>query len=78
MCLVLGLAAGVLRFEPLAGVLLYVVGFSLTNLSFYLFCCEGNPQLFFASPIREIFVDTLPSGVAGYVMMWCLTYALVK
>lgn len=78
MCLALGVAAGVLGLESLAGVALYLVGMTLANLSFYLLCCEGKPELFFASPIKEIFVEKLPTGVAGFVMMWCLTFALVK
>lgn len=77
-CLALGVAAGALGLESLAGVALYLVGMTVSNLSFYVLCCEGKPELFFAAPLREIFVDQVPSGVAGYVMMWCLTYALVK
>lgn len=78
MCLALGLGAGVLGLESLAGVGFYLVGFSLANLSFYLLCCEGKPEFFFLSPLKNIFLDPIPSGIAGYVMMWCLTFALMK
>lgn len=78
MCLALGFAAGVLRLESLAGVMFYLVGFTVANFTFLLFCCEGKLRLFFKSPMKEIFVDKILAGVAGYLMMWCLISALVK
>lgn len=78
MSLALGVGAGVLGLESLSGFLFFLVTFSMSNLSFFFLCCEGKPEDFFNNPMREIFVDGITSSVAGYVMMWCLTYALVK
>lgn len=78
MSLALGVGAGVLCLESLLGFLFFLVGFSLSNLSFFVLCCQGEPQTFFKNPFKEIFLDGIVSSLAGYVMMWCLTYALVK
>lgn len=78
MSLALGVGAGVLCLESVVGFLFFLVAFSLSNLSFYLLCCEGKPSDFFKNPLSEIFLDGIASSLAGYVMMWCLTYALVK
>lgn len=76
--LALGVGCGVLGLESLNGFWFYLVGFSLSNFSFYMLCCQGSPEEFFKNPLKEIFVDGLFTSLAGYVMMWCLTYALVK
>ncbi|SGZ56966.1 CIC11C00000003653 [Sungouiella intermedia] len=78
MSLALGVGAGVLCLESLNGFFFFLVTFSLSNLSFFLLCCEGKPESFFQNPWKEIFLDGISSSLAGYVMMWCLTYALVK
>ncbi|EAZ63949.1 hypothetical protein PICST_52049 [Scheffersomyces stipitis CBS 6054] len=76
--LVLGVGSGVLTLESAYGFIFYVVGITLTNLLFYLICCEGQPHKFFKKPVQEVFLDGVLTNVAGYIMMWCLVYALVK
>lgn len=78
MSLALGVSAGILGLESLYGFLFFLVGFSLSNLGFFLECCKGEAQMFFISPFRQIFFDGFVGGLSGYVMMWCLTYALVN
>lgn len=78
MSLVLGTACGVLTLEAFTGAAFFVAATTLVNGGFYLVCCGGNGSKFFLSPVKEIFVDTLGSSVAGFVMMWCLVYALVR
>lgn len=78
MCLWLGVGAGILSLESIYGFLFYVVGMSLTNIGFILVCCEGAPKTFFRDPIKQVFLDGLLGNIAGYIMMWCLVYALVK
>lgn len=78
MSLALGVGAGVLGLESLSGFVFYLICFTLCNFSFYFFCCEGQERLFFRNPIKEIFLDGIPISLAGFIMMWCLTYALVK
>lgn len=78
MSLVLGVGAGVLTLESIWGFLMYTAGLTLTNVVFYIFVCEGRPSAYFRKPVQEIFVDGILSNLAGYVMMWCLVYALVK
>lgn len=78
MSLVLGTACGILALEAYLGAAFYVAASTLVNGAFYMVCCEGKGSRFFESPIKEIFVDTLGTSVAGFVMMWCLVYALVR
>ena len=78
MCLALGFSAGVLGLESHAGIALYVAGSVLITFSFDVVCCGRQPKLFFVSPVREIYVNTLWSGAAGFVIMWCLSYTLVN
>lgn len=78
LSLVLGIGSGILTLESISGFLFYIIGFTLTNLAFYTVCCQGQPKTFFKNPIKEIFIDGVFSNIAGYIMMWCLVYALVK
>lgn len=78
MALALGVGAGVLTLESVYGFLFYIIGFTITNLTFYQICCEGKAIEFFRKPLHEIFVDGIASNVAGFLMMWCLVFALVK
>ncbi|CAH6722385.1 ER membrane protein complex subunit 6 [[Candida] jaroonii] len=78
MCLSLGVGAGVLSLESLYGFLFYIVGMTLTNVGFIIVCCEGKPKEFYRNPLQQIFLDGLQGNIAGFVMMWCLVYALVK
>lgn len=78
MSLVLGVSAGVLTLESLWGFGVYVLGLTLTNAVFYIYVCQGQAGAFFHKPVQEVFVDGLLGNLAGFVMMWCLVYALVK
>lgn len=78
MSLTLGVGSGILMLETLQGFLFYLVGISITNVAFYIMCCEKSASRFFRSPFQEIFINGIVSNAAGYVMMWCLVYALVK
>lgn len=78
MALALGVGAGVLTLESLYGFLFYALGITLTNAAFYVVCCQGKADEFFRSPLQEIFIDGIPSNIAGFTMMWCLVFALVK
>ncbi|KAI5949196.1 hypothetical protein KGF57_004794 [Candida theae] len=76
--LVLGVVAGITTLESLNGFLFFFGGLSLTNAAFYLLCGQGNIEKFFQNPLQEIFVEGLAGNLPGYIMMWCLIYALVK
>lgn len=78
MSLALGVSAGILNLESVYGFLFFLVAFSLSNLAFYLECCKGEADKYFESPSRQIFLDGLFPALSGYVMLWCLTYALVN
>lgn len=78
MSLALGVAAGVLSLESLYGFMFYGVGLTITNVVFYVVCCHNQPKSYFRDPVQEIFVSSLSNNVAGFVMAWCLVYALVK
>ncbi|EGV63448.1 hypothetical protein PSN45_004267 [Yamadazyma tenuis] len=78
MCLSLGVAAGVLSLESFMGFVFYAAGMTATNLGFVAVCCHGKPRQFFRFPLQEVFWDGIQSNIAGYIMMWCLVYALVK
>ncbi|CAH2355190.1 ER membrane protein complex subunit 6 [[Candida] railenensis] len=79
--LALGVGAGILAPEPVYGFLFYVIGYTVSNIAFYITCCEGlqgRAGQFYKSPVKEIFVDNLLHNIPEYIMMWCLVYALVK
>ncbi|CCG23677.1 Emc6 protein [Candida orthopsilosis Co 90-125] len=76
--LVLGVVAGIITLESLKGFLFFFGGLSLTNAAFYVLCGQGNIHKFFQSPFQEIFVSGVVGNLPGYIMMWCLVYALVK
>lgn len=76
--LVLGVVAGIITLESLNGFLFFFAGLSLTNAAFYLLCGQGKIQKFFQNPFQEIFVQGIAGNLPGYIMMWCLVYALVK
>ncbi|CAK9441018.1 uncharacterized protein LODBEIA_P48870 [Lodderomyces beijingensis] len=76
--LALGVVAGIMTLESLYGFLVYFVGISVTNVAFYLICGESNAGKFFRNPIQEIYVNNLLNNIPGFVMSWCLVYALVK
>lgn len=78
MSLSLGIAAGVLGLESLGGFAFYLVGIIASDLSFLAICCQNSPGNFFVSPVKEVILEGLFTSLAGYVMMWCMTYALVK
>ncbi|CAN3362063.1 ER membrane protein complex subunit 6 [Diutina catenulata] len=74
--LVIGSACGILQFEGLHGFLFYAISYLLTNAVFVVICCEANPSKYFAS--HMVFASGFTSKLAGFIMMWCLTGALVK
>lgn len=76
-CLALGVAAGILTLELLRGFAFYLIGLVLINALFFIVCCEGNPTRFFKLPLSSAGSAVL-SNIPGFVMMWCLVYALVK
>ncbi|RLV96342.1 ER membrane protein complex subunit 6 [Spathaspora sp. JA1] len=76
--LVLGIVSGILTLESLYGFLLYVVGLTLANGLFYVLCGDGKVERYFKSPVQEIFVSGVVGNIPGFVMMWCLVYALVS
>ncbi|RCK62925.1 ER membrane protein complex subunit 6 [Candida viswanathii] len=76
--LALGVGSGILTLESLNGFLFYLAGITATNVLFYIICGEGRPGKYFKSPIQEVFLNGVFSNLAGFIMMWCLVYALVK
>lgn len=78
MTLALGTGAGILTFESFQGFVAYFVGLTITNMVFYTVCCKGQANSFFESPVKEIFISSMPENLPGFIMMWCLVYALVN
>lgn len=73
----LGIAAGAMGYESFDGLAFYSAGLMIAYLSFFVVCCRSQPHMFFVSPGKEA-VNGYLTSLAGFVMMWCLTYALVK
>ncbi|CCE81858.1 Piso0_002535 [Millerozyma farinosa CBS 7064] len=76
--LTLGIGSGILTLESYKGFLLYIFGYTAVNLIFYFVCCNKKAASFFRKPFHEIFLEDILSDMPGFVMMWCLTYALVR
>ena len=64
--LALGVGSGILTLE------------SMNDLLFYIICGEGRPSKYFKNPLQEVFISGVFSNIPGFIMMWCLVYALVK
>lgn len=78
MSLSSGIAAGALGLESYYGFVFFLLVGLASNLSFLIICCEGAPKKHFIYSTREVMADGILMNFAGYLMMWCLTYALVK
>ncbi|KAL6451761.1 EMC6 ER membrane protein complex subunit 6 [Candida maltosa Xu316] len=76
--LALGVGSGILTLESLYGFAFYLIGITITNLLFYTICGENRPSKYFKNPIHEVFFSGIFGNVPGFIMMWCLVYALVK
>jgi len=76
--LVLGVVAGITTLESLNGFLFFLGGLTLTNAAFYILCGQGNIHKFFQNPFQEVLILGIAGNIPGYIMMWCLVYALVK
>lgn len=77
-CLALGTGAGILTLESYYGFGFYIVGITVVNAAFWTVCCEGRSHRYFTNPAHEIFLKGVVTDIPGFVMMWCLVYALVK
>lgn len=75
--LLFGSMAGILQLEAWFGFGLFVVSCIGTNLLFWLICAQGKARLYFESPINDIFVQGILRSFFGYLMMWCLVFALI-
>lgn len=74
--LVNGAACGILQLEGVTGFAYYVASYLAVNVLFVIICCQSTPTKFFES--SKVFLDGVVSNLAGFIMMWCLTGALVK
>ncbi|CAN3376119.1 hypothetical protein DIURU_001930 [Diutina rugosa] len=74
--LVNGAACGILQLEGLNGFLYYAVSYTLVNTLFVIISCQGTPKRFFQG--FSVFANGFIGNIAGFIMMWCLTGALVK
>lgn len=75
--LALGVAAGVLQLEGFRGFGLFVAGSLVVSSVVVGVVAGGAPGRYFESPLKDVVWGGLTTGVAGYVMMWCLMYALI-
>lgn len=75
--LLFGSMAGILQLEAWFGFGFFVVSCIGTNLLFWLICAQGKARLYFESPINDIFVQGILRSFFGYLMMWCLVFALI-
>lgn len=76
--LALGVGSGILTLESMNGFIFYLIGITVINLLFYIICGEGRPSKYFKNPLQEVFISGVFSNIPGFIMMWCLVYALVK
>lgn len=78
LALSLGAAAGIIGLESMWGFLFYILGITLGNIFFFLICSGTSSESYFQSPFKEVLLDGMLSSISGFVMVWCLVYALVK
>ena len=76
--LALGVGSGILTLESMNGFIFYLIGITVTNLLFYIICGEEQAiKIFQESFARGVYKWGF-SNIPGFIMMWCLVYALVK
>ncbi|AET40963.1 Emc6p Ecym_7111 [Eremothecium cymbalariae DBVPG len=75
--LVFGCGAGILQLESQKGFGMFIASYIFVSLLFVVWICQLNPQKYFQNPVKDIFFNSLIRELAGFVMSWTFTYALL-
>jgi hypothetical protein len=72
-----GIASGILGLESWHGFLFYLVGMLVVSALVYGIMARGRSEMYFQSPVRDLWVGDLVGGLSSFVMTWTLFYGLV-
>lgn len=75
-----GIASGILGLESWRGFLFYFLGSLVVSALIYVLKARGNPsgaEMYFQSPLRELWAGEIMGGLSSFVLTWTLFYGLV-
>lgn len=73
-----GVAAGTLGLESYPGFLFYLVGMMAVHCLVLFLRADGKQKTYFYSPISELWIGDLFSGLMSFVLTWTLFYGMVR
>ncbi|AAS50215.1 AAL151Cp [Eremothecium gossypii ATCC 10895] len=76
--LVFGCGAGILQLESLQGFIMFAVSYLSISAIFAMRLCKFEPSKYFQNPVQDIILTSLFRELAGFVMAWTFTYALLS
>ncbi|AGO09840.1 AaceriAAL151Cp [[Ashbya] aceris (nom. inval.)] len=76
--LVFGCGAGILQLESLQGFIMFAACYLSISAIFVMWLCKFEPSKYFQSPVQDILLVSFFRELAGFVMAWTFTYALVS
>ncbi|CCK71671.1 Emc6p KNAG_0H02560 [Huiozyma naganishii CBS 8797] len=78
ICLVNGVAAGVLQLESLRGFLQFFVVYFACALIYVLIICKRQPSRFYEGVVNDLIFANVTRELMGFVMAWTFSYALIN
>lgn len=73
-----GVAAGILQLESFNGFGMFVLAYTIMNLTFIGWFCKLKPSNYFESPVQQIWLNPLFRELAGFVMTWTFAITFVR
>lgn len=71
-----GIAAGTLGLESYVGFLFYAVGTLFVSLLIYLGPAHRNPETYFYSPGKSLWMSDVFGGLMSFVLTWTVFYGI--
>lgn len=72
-----GIASGILGLESWRGFLFYMLGMLVVSALVNGVLARGRAEMYFQSPLRELWAGEVLGGLSSFVMTWTLFYGLV-
>jgi hypothetical protein len=73
-----GIVAGTLGLESYPGFAFYLVGTTLVSALLYLLRADGKPQSYFYSPVNDLWMGDITTGIMSFMLTWTLFYGIVR
>ena len=73
-----GIVAGTLGLESYPGFAFYLVGTTLVSALLYQLRADGKPQSYFYSPVNDLWMGDITTGIMSFMLTWTLFYGIVR